>query len=213
MQRRSFFSLIALGLLIAGSPLGHAQQNRSVTLLAYGDSLTAGYGLAPEQAFPVRLEAWLKARGASVRVINGGVSGDTTAGGLARLDWSLSEKPDAALIALGANDMLRGLDPKQAETNLDSIVTRMKDRGIRVMLVGMRAAPNLGPTYVQAFEGLYPRIARKHNLPLYPFMLDGVAANAGLNLADGIHPNARGVDVMVERIGPQVLRWLRAGQG
>lgn len=179
-------------------------------LLVYGDSLTAGYGLQPEQAFPAQLQSWLKSQGMTAQVVNGGVSGDTTAGGLARLDWSLAEKPTHALLALGANDMLRGLDPAQAERNLDAMIARMKAAGIKVMLVGMRAAPNLGPDYVRAFEGMYPRLAKKHDIPLYPFMLDGVAANPALNLPDGMHPNARGAGVMAERIGPHVRRWLTA---
>lgn len=179
-----------------------------VKLLALGDSLTAGYGLPPDEGFTARLETALRAAGRDVRVINGGVSGDTTAGGLARLDWALADRPDAAMVALGANDALRGLPPAEAERNLDAILARLAAAKLPVLLVGMRAPPNLGREYGAAFDGIYARLAAKHGVTLYPFFLDGVAARSELNQQDGIHPNARGVAVMVERVLPAVAALL-----
>ena len=179
-----------------------------VKLLALGDSLTAGYGLPSNEGFTARLEAALRAAGRDVRVVNGGVSGDTTAGGLARLDWALADRPDAAMVALGANDALRGLPPAEAERNLDAILTQLAAARIPVLLVGMRAPPNLGRDYAAAFDGIYARLAAKHGVALYPFFLDGVAAQRELNQQDGIHPDARGVAAMVERILPAVAALL-----
>lgn len=175
-----------------------------VTLLAYGDSLTSGYGLQPSDAFPVKLEAALRARGHHVTVINGGVAGDTALDGLSRLDWALSEDVDAVIVELGANDMLRGLPPDQAEAALDGILARLGERGLPVLLAGMRAPANLGPDYQARFDGMYPRLAAKHGALLYPFFLDGVAAEINLNQADGLHPNPAGVEVIVQRILPTV---------
>jgi acyl-CoA thioesterase-1 len=179
-------------------------------LVALGDSLTAGYGLAADQAFPVQLQKALKDNGLAVRVINAGVSGDTSAGGLSRLDWVLGDKPQAAIVALGANDVLRGIDPAETEANLDRILTKLKSRGVRVLLVGMLAPPNLGAEYRKAFEAIYPRLAAKHNVPLYPFFLEGVALNRELNQGDGIHPTAKGVAVMVRGILPQARALMEA---
>jgi acyl-CoA thioesterase I len=179
-------------------------------LVALGDSLTAGYGLAADQAFPVQLQKALKDSGLAVRVINAGVSGDTSAGGLSRLDWVLGDKPEAAIVALGANDVLRGIDPKDTEANLDRIVTKLKGRGVRVLLAGMLAPPNLGEDYRKAFEAIYPRLAAKHGVPLYPFFLEGVALHRELNQGDGIHPTAKGVAVMVKGILPQARALLEA---
>lgn len=184
-------------------------QEKLPLIVAFGDSLTAGYGLAPEQAFPVLLERKLKELGHPARIQNAGVSGDTTAGGKARLDWALAEKPQYVLLELGANDALRGLDPVQAEANLDAMLTVLKARGIKVLLVGMKAPPNFGKDYVTAFEGLYPRLAAKHKVPLFPFFLDGVAGNNLLNLADGIHPNPKGVAIIVDNIAPFVVNLLK----
>jgi acyl-CoA thioesterase I len=175
-----------------------------VTVLALGDSLTAGLGLDPQQAFPARLEAALKAKGHDVVVLNAGVSGDTAAQGEARLDWALSDEVDAVIVELGANDALRGLPPQQAEAALDSILAKIKSRDLPVLLAGMKSPPNMGPDYVAAFDGLYRRLAVTHGVPLYPFYLDGVVADANLNQADGIHPNAAGVDVIVSRMLPIV---------
>ncbi|WP_374449116.1 arylesterase [Stella sp.] len=183
-------------------------------LLALGDSLTAGYGLPAGDGFTARLEAALRSAGRDVTVLNGGVSGDTSAGGLARLDWALADRPDAALVALGANDALRGLDPAEAERNLSAILARLAEARVPALLVGMRAPPNLGRDYAAAFDGIYARLAARHRVALHPFFLDGVAADRDLNQQDGIHPNARGVAVMVERILPAVTALLdRVGRG
>lgn len=179
----------------------HAQ-HRTIQIVAFGDSLTAGYLLAPDQAFPVRLAAKLKGRGHDVAVANAGVSGDTTAAGRARLDWSIPDAVDAVILALGANDALRGLPPDQARANLDAIITSLKAKGAEILLAGMRAPRNYGPEYTDAFDRIFPELAAKHELLLYPFFLDGVALDAKLNLDDGMHPNARGVDVIVDGILP-----------
>ena len=177
---------------------------KPVTLLALGDSLTAGYGLQPSDAFPVKLEAALKAKGHDVKVINAGVSGDTALDGASRLDWALAEPVDAVIVELGANDALRGLPVPQAEAALDQLLTTLAEKKIPTLLAGMKAPPNLGPDYQKAFDGMYPRLAEKHGVPLYPFFLDGVAADTKLNQADGMHPNPAGVDVIVQRILPSV---------
>jgi acyl-CoA thioesterase-1 len=183
-----------------------------VRILALGDSLTAGYNLPASEAFPVKLEAALKAKGHQVTVINAGVSGDTTAGGLARLDWALADRPQAAIVELGANDMLRGLDPGQTFANLDAILGKLKGQGVRVLLAGMKAPPNLGP-FAGEFNAVYPKLADKHKIDLYPFFLDGVASKADLNQGDGIHPTAKGVDRIVEGILPKVRRLIDGLKG
>jgi acyl-CoA thioesterase I len=183
----------------------HAQTT-PLKLAILGDSLTAGYGLKPEQAFPVRLEAALRARGRNVTVLNHGVSGDTTAGGLERADWMLADKPDIVLIELGANDALRALDPATAERNLDALIAKLKAAGVGVWLAGMLAPRNFGPEYGRQFDALYKRLASKYDVPLYPFFLDGVARDPALNQGDGIHPNPKGVDVIVDRILPFVTK-------
>ncbi len=177
---------------------------QAVTILALGDSLTAGYGLQPSDAFPVKLEAALKARGHDVRIINAGVSGDTALDGLSRLEWSLSDDVDAVIVELGANDALRGLPAAQAETAIDTILSKLAEKKLPVLLAGMRAPPNLGPEYQAGFDAMFPKLAEKHGALLYPFFLDGVAAERNLNQADGMHPNPAGVDVIVERILPSV---------
>jgi acyl-CoA thioesterase I len=197
------------GMLLAAASAQSSARAEAV-LVALGDSLTAGYGLPADKAFPVQLEAALRKAGVPARVINAGVSGDTSSGGLARLDWVLGDKPQTAIVALGANDMLRGIDPKLTEANLDRIIVRLKERNIRVLLVGMLAQPTLGNDYRKAFDALYPRLAEKHKLPLYPFFLDGVAADPKLNQGDGIHPTAEGIAVMVRGILPQVKTLLEA---
>jgi acyl-CoA thioesterase-1 len=178
---------------------------------AFGDSLTAGYGLPPAQGFTAQLQRALRDAGVAAEVRNGGVSGDTAAQGRARLLWGLrglKARPDLVLVELGANDMLRGLPPEQTEANLDRILTELRRRRIPVLLAGMRAAPNMGAQYRQRFERMYPRLARKHGVPLYPFFLDGVAGQRQLIQADGLHPNARGVTAVVRRILPSVRRAL-----
>ncbi len=181
-------------------------------ILALGDSLTAGFGVAPDQAFPVRLQARLAAAGIPAEVVNGGVSGDTSAGGLARLDWALADRPDIVLVELGANDALRGIDPRITYANLDKILARLKASGAKIMLLGMRAPPNWGSRYQTEFDAIYPKLADKYHVTLYPFFLDGVAMDPALNQGDGLHPNARGVEIIAERIEPYVARLL-AGKG
>jgi acyl-CoA thioesterase-1 len=175
-------------------------------LLVLGDSLTAGYGLKAEDSFPAKLEAALRRRGHAVTVVNAGVSGDTTAGGRARLDWAMAETPRWAIVELGANDGLRGISPKDTEANLDAILSTLRRRQVPILLAGMLAPPNLGREYGQAFNAVFPRLAKVHGAALYPFFLDGVAGQRALNQDDGIHPNARGVDMIVERILPHVLK-------
>ncbi len=182
---------------------------KPLTMLVLGDSLTAGYGLDATEAFPVRLEAALRAKGYDVTVINGGVSGDTALDGQARLDWSLSDDVKAVIVELGANDALRGLPPPQAEAALDAILARLAEKKIPTLLAGMLAPPNLGPDYQKAFDGMYARLAEKHGALLYPFFLDGAAADISLNQADGMHPNPAGVAVIVTKILPSVEQLLR----
>jgi acyl-CoA thioesterase I len=175
-------------------------------ILDFGDSLTAGYGLAPEQAFPARLEAALRREGIEARVVNGGVSGDTTAGGLARLEWALADKPDLVILALGANDALRGIDPATVRGNLDKMIRKVEAVRAKVLLVGMLAPPNWGEEYKTAFDRIFPELAKIHDVPLYPFFLEGVAMKPEFNQPDGLHPNERGVAVLVERLAPVVAR-------
>ncbi|MGQ3355972.1 MAG: arylesterase [Phreatobacter sp.] len=202
-MRQFVIGLTALVLGLASLPAG-AQQARPVSIVALGDSLTAGYGLGPGDAFPVRLQAALKAKGLDVTVQNAGVSGDTSSGGLERLDWAVGEGVDAVILELGANDALRGIDPAVTRRNLDAIITRLKEKRIAVLLTGMLAPPNMGSTFAAAFNPIFPELAAKHGVLFDPFFLDGVAADAALNLSDGMHPNARGVEAIVRRILPKV---------
>lgn len=183
------------------------------TILAFGDSLTVGYQLRPGEGFAPQLEKALRAKGRDVTVVNAGVSGDTTAQGKARIAWGLAGakvKPDLVILELGANDMLRGQSPAAAKANLDAIIKDFKRRGIRVMLAGMQAQPNLGPAYVRDFNALYPAIASANKVTLYPFFMDGVATVPGMQLADGLHPTPKGVKVIVGKMLPLVLRELDA---
>lgn len=173
-------------------------------LLIIGDSIAAGYGLPAEQAFPVKLEEALRKRGHDISIVNGGISGDTTAGGRARLAWALASKPDFVIIELGGNDGLRGLDPADTRANLDAMLTALKKAGIPVLLTGMMAPRNLGPEYQKAFDSIFPDLAKKHGVPLYPFFLDGIALDPRFNQPDLIHPNPKGVAILVERILPAV---------
>jgi acyl-CoA thioesterase-1 len=196
--------LILLLCLGQAQAQGVPQAGAPIRIAVLGDSLTAGFGVKPGEAIPAKLQAALKAEGRNVEVLNHGVSGDTTAGGLDRVDWMLGDKPDIVLVELGANDALRGIDPAAVERNLDAIVTRLKDAKVTVWLAGMLAPRNLGTPYATAFDGLYRRLAEKHAVPLYPFILEGVAQDAALNQADGIHPNPVGVDVVVRNLLPFV---------
>ena len=214
MKRQSgpFMTIIfacaaALAAMIVTLPIAQAQ-GQPIRLVALGDSLSAGYGLPQEAAFPVVLERALKAKGYKVEIANAGVSGDTSSGGLDRLDWSVPEGTDGVILELGANDMLRGLDPALTRRNIEAIVQRLKSRNIPVLLAGMYASRNLGPDYVQKFDSLYPDIAKKHDLVLYPFFLDGVAGERSLNLPDGLHPTAKGIEIIVTRILPAVESFL-----
>jgi len=195
---------MALALAVAMRPLAAAAADRAVRIVALGDSLTAGLGLPADQAFPAKLEQALRAKGLAVEVTNAGVSGDTASSGLARLDWSIPEGTDAVIVELGANDMLRGIDPKITRRALEGLVRRLADRRVAVLLAGMRAAPNLGPDYGRDFEAIYSELAARNDLLLYPFFLDGVAGEVELNQRDGLHPTAAGVDTIVARILPKV---------
>jgi acyl-CoA thioesterase-1 len=185
-------------------PVGVNAADRPLKIVALGDSLTAGYNLPASAAFPAKLEKALKAKGLAVEIANAGVSGDTASGGLARLDWSVTDGTEAVIVELGANDMLRGTDPAVTHKALDEIVRRLTERRIPVLLAGMRAIPNLGIDYVAGFETIYPELARKYDLLVYPFFLEGIAGDAKFNQRDGLHPTAAGVDKIVAGILPKV---------
>ena len=210
MRQKHFRVMIFVALLAALPSAAWAEPFR---IVGFGDSLMAGFGLQPGEAFPDRLAVALKAKGHDVEIQNAGVSGDTTSGGLSRLDWSVPEGTRLVILELGANDMLRGVDPAVTEANLDKMLSQLKQRGIRVLLAGMRAAPNLGPDFQQRFDSIYPRLAQKYGVELYPFFLDGVAADRSLLLDDGMHPNRTGIDRMVERALPVVEKMLPATDG
>ena len=210
-----FFKSLGFIVLVWVMALSAANNGNAASLtriLVLGDSLSAGYGLLAGEAFPVKLGIKLRAAGHDVKMLNGGVSGDTSTGGRARLNWALADKPRFAIIELGANDGLRGLDSEAMRENLDDIIVRLKAAKIGVLLTGMRAPPNIGPDYGRAFNRVFPDLAQKHDVLLYPFFLDGVAAISSLNQRDGIHPNPRGVAVIVDRIMPFVVRLLKGKQ-
>jgi len=218
----AFNSLLALLVLcLVPAPISQtraqpAPAGTPIKLVVLGDSLAAGLGVKPEQSFPSRLEAALKAQGRNVAVLNQGVSGDTTAGGVDRIDWLLGDKPDIVLIELGANDALRGLDPAVTRRALDAILGALAKRNIPVLLCGMLAPRNLGADYARAFDPIFPELARTYGSVFYPFFLEGVAADAKLNQQDGLHPTAAGVDVIVAKILPKVeelIARVRAKQG
>jgi len=201
LSRRNWLAAALVTLLLAPTIANATEPLRIVVL---GDSLVAGYRLPPSDAFPAQLERALKARGHAVEVINAGVSGDTTAAGLARVRWSVPENTNAVILELGGNDALRGLDPAQARANLDKIITALKAGGSEVLLAGMMAPRSLGPDYVRKFDAIYADLARKYDLVFYPFFLDGITLDAKLNLDDGMHPNAKGVAEITTRILPTV---------
>jgi acyl-CoA thioesterase-1 len=208
---RMFVQLLAVGLIGGGLSMAEpafAQAAKPVKMVVLGDSLSAGLGLTASAAFPVRLQKALKAKGIDVDMINAGVSGDTTSGGRDRLDWSVPEGTEAVILELGANDALRGIDPKVTRAALDDILTRLKARKIAVLLCGMVAPPNYGADYSATFNAIYPDLAKAFSVPLYPFFLERVAADAKLNQADGLHPTAEGVDTIVRNILPTVEAFL-----
>ena len=194
------FSVI-VALTFATAAAASAEGTR---LMAFGDSLVHGYGLAEDDTFPAQLQAALQQQGHAVEVLNAGNSGDTTAAGLARLDWALADRPDAVIVVLGANDGLRGLEPRQTYGNLTAILERLEADGLPVLLAGMLAPRNLGAPYVEEFDDVFQRLSEERNVVFYPFFLDGVAAQTELNLGDGIHPNKDGVAEIVSRILPSV---------
>ena len=194
---------IVLPLIVAGAGQAVATP---VKILALGTSITQGYGLPPGTDFTVQLQAALKREGIDAVVTNAGVSGDTSAGGLARLDWSLADHPNAVIVELGGNDMLRGIPPAETEKNLRAILARLRGAHVPVLLTGMHAQRNLGADYVKQFDGIYPRLAKETGVLFYPFILDGVALNPKLNQADGMHPNPAGVKIVVARILPLVKK-------
>ena len=192
------------GIVAAAALATHAWAATPVKIVCLGDSLTAGYQLPADAAFPVVLEKALRAAGKNVEVANAGVSGDTSSGGLERLDWSVPDGTDIVILELGANDMLRGIDPKLTQTSLNTIMARLNSRHIRVLLAGMKATPSLGKDYTSRFDAIFPNLAKKFDAPLVPFFLEGVAGHATLQLPDQMHPNRIGVEVMVRHMLPSV---------
>jgi acyl-CoA thioesterase I len=190
--------------MLAAAPFSSLAEARTIRIIALGDSLTAGFGLAAADAFPAKLAVALKKKGIDAQVINAGVSGDTATGGLERLDWSVPDGTDAVIVELGANDMLRGIDPNVTRRAIDSIVQKLRQRGIAVLVCGMLATPNMGTEYGQAFNSIFSRAAQKYGALFYPFFLDGVATQANFNQPDGLHPTAAGVDVIVKNLLPTV---------
>jgi acyl-CoA thioesterase-1 len=182
---------------------------RTVSLVALGDSLTAGYGLPQGDGFVPQLTAKLKAQGLDVDIINAGVSGDTTSGALSRLEWSVPPEADGVIVALGGNDALRAIDPKVTAENLESLIGKIQARGQAIFFIGMRAPPNLGSDYTRAFDAIYPALAQRYGLAYYPFFLEGVAGEVGLNLSDGIHPNATGVNTITDRLTPFMAKFVK----
>ena len=203
---RASVQLLALGLIVAALLAVAPARARTLQVVALGDSLTAGLGLPPGQGFPETLEKALRAKGYDVAISNAGVSGDTAADGLARYDWAVPAGADALIVELGANDMLRGLDPAAAKASLATILTRAKAAHIAILLTGMRAAPNMGADYQARFDAIYPDLAKSFDVALYPFFLDGVAADPRLNQKDGLHPTKEGV----EKIVANILPWVEA---
>lgn len=197
--------LLIVGVLLATIIVPNAHANDDLpTIVVLGDSLAAGYLLESGEGFPDKLQAVLDAKGIPARIVGAGVSGDTTSGGLSRLDWSVPDGTDAVLLELGANDALRGLPPETTAQNLEDMISRLRARDIRVLLIGMLAPPNMGEDYAKAFNPIYGKLAEKFEVPLYPFFLDGVTTQTEMLLADGMHPNSRGIEVMVGKILPMV---------
>jgi len=205
-MNRAHFARIVCAAALTGLLLLQASAAAPIKILAFGTSLTQGYGLPPGTEFTAVLQATLKAQGTDAKLINAGVSGDTSADGVSRLDWSLADHPDAAIVEMGSNDALRGLDPRDTAKNLSIILSKLKAAHVPALVLGMKAPRNLGPEYAAAFDAIYPRLAKQFGDILYPFVLDGVALNPKLNQADGIHPNPAGVKIVVSRMLPYVER-------
>ncbi|MGH6892576.1 MAG: arylesterase [Dongiaceae bacterium] len=203
---RPVLAAILAALLVLPGPAVRLSAAEPVRILAFGDSLTAGYGLAETDTLTTQLADALTKMGRPATVINGGVSGDTSADGLARLDWALADKPQVMILALGANDMLRGLDPSTTRANLEGIIAKAQAAGVEILLAGMLAPPNLGPDYKSAFDAIYPGLAKAHSLILMPFLLQDVAQDSDLNQADGLHPNGKGVAVIVRNLLPYLTQ-------
>lgn len=203
-KRFCHFLVLPFVIFALSAPIGTASAAQSYRIVGFGDSLMAGYMLDPGLSFPEKLEKALQDRGHDVTVTNAGVSGDTSSGGVSRLDWSVPDETDLVILELGANDMLRGITPALTEKNLIAMIERLKERGIEIILAGMMAAPNLGPDYAEGFNAIFPRLAQTYDLPFYPFFLDGVTAEPSMLLEDGMHPNAAGVDRMVDGFLPVI---------
>ncbi len=197
------WAFLAIWLLLAPPALA-----RSISLVALGDSLTAGYGLAQGDGFVPRLTTKLKAQGLDIEIANAGVSGDTTSGALSRLEWSVPPEADGVILALGGNDALRAIDPSVTARNLETLIEKIQARGQAIFFIGMRAPPNLGADYTRAFDAIYPDLARRYGLAYYPFFLEGVAGDIELNQSDGIHPNAAGVDFITDRLTPSMTGFI-----
>lgn len=209
MLRPQWALLIQLFLLLLWPlVLAPAKAAEPSVVVVLGDSIAAGYGVAAADSFPAKLQDYLDERGIEAEVRNAGVSGDTSSGALSRLDWAVGPDTDAVILEIGGNDALRGIDPAESEKNIDRILKTFAERDLPVLLAGMKAPPNMGPEYVESFDAIFPRLAEVHDVVFYPFILDGVAADPRLNQPDMIHPNADGVDLIVEQIGPYVVQLL-----
>jgi len=210
--RLGLMGLLAAALIFAFASRASAADGQETVIVALGDSLTAGYGLPQDQSFPAQLEAALKAKGRNVRIVNAGVSGDTASAAAKRLDWALPENAAAVIVELGGNDALQGVPPAGTKAALAKIIEQLQARGLKVLLAGMEAPRNMGEDYVAAFGAIYPDLAAQYDVLLYPFFLDGAALNDGLMQKDGIHPNGKGVAVIVEKIMPKVEELLSKAQ-
>ena len=200
----ALLAAVNVSVVAASAPVAQAGPADPIRIVAFGDSLTAGFGLEPRQAFPAQLQKILKARGHNVIVANAGVSGDTTAAGLERLAWAVPDGTDAVIVEFGGNDALRGIDPKVTRANLEKIISSLKERNIPTLLAGIRAPANWGEDYSKAFDAIFPDLAQEHGLVFYPFFLEGVVLNPKLNLNDGLHPSSKGIAEIVRRIVPSV---------
>ncbi|MEM7413153.1 MAG: arylesterase [Myxococcota bacterium] len=213
LVRSLAIALACVGVALGGDAAVAADEKPELRIVCLGDSLTEGYGLAPELAYPYLLEAALREQGHPARVVNAGISGSTSASAVGRLRWQLRSEPDIVILALGGNDGLRGVDVTATRKHLSEAIRLATDRGVRVLLAGMKMPPNYGPEYTRDFEALFPDLAEKHSVPLIPFLLEGVAADPKLNLPDGIHPNARGTEIMTQNVLSALLPMLAQEAG